>query len=131
MFRTITIPSKDAQLEEARKLDKMQKYVLSLGVKFAKDLIKSRKGKTSQPDPPLVMVHGGAGSGKSRVIKPLAEWVEHTLRQPGDDPNAPYVVLCAFTGTAAANINGQTLHSLFGFKFGTKFLSMTGKQRDE
>jgi ATP-dependent DNA helicase PIF1 len=79
----------------------------------------------------LVIVHGGAGSGKSRVIKPLAEWIEHTLRQPGDDPNNPYVVLCSFTGAAAANINRQTLHSFFGFKFGIKFLSMSDKQRDE
>merc|ERR1719219_2181114 len=32
-------------------------------------------------------------------------------------------------GAASANINGQTLHSLFGFKFGTTFLSMSEKQR--
>ena len=51
------------------------------------------------------------------------------LRQPGDDPNCPYVVLSSFTGAASANINGQTLHSLFGFKFGTTFLSMSEIQR--
>ena len=51
------------------------------------------------------------------------------LRQPGDDPNCPHVVLTSFTGAASANINGQTLHSLFGFKFGTTFLSMSEKQR--
>ena len=45
VFRTINIPSKHAQLEETRKLDKMQKYVLSLGLKFVKDIIKSRKGE--------------------------------------------------------------------------------------
>ena len=32
-------------------------------------------------------------------------------------------------GAASANINGQTLHSLFGFKFGSSFLSMSEKQR--
>merc|ERR1719239_611143 len=51
------------------------------------------------------------------------------LHQPGDDPNCPYVVLTSFTGAASANINGQTLHSLFGFKFGTTFLSMSEIQR--
>ena len=51
------------------------------------------------------------------------------LRQPGDDPDCPHVVLTSFTGAASANINGQTLHSLFGFKFGTTFLSMSEKQR--
>ena len=75
------------------------------------------------------MVHGGAGSGKSRVINSLYNMMTDMLRQPGDDPNCPYVVLSSFTGAASANINGQTLHSLFGFKFGTTFLSMSEKQR--
>ena len=34
-------------------------------------------------------------------------------------------------GSAAANINGNTLHSLFGFKFGADFRSMSDKQRAE
>ena len=75
------------------------------------------------------MVHGGAGSGKSKVINSLYNMLTDMLRQPGDDPNCPYVVLSSFTGAASANINGQTLHSLFSFKFGTTFLSMSEKQR--
>merc|ERR1712173_187124 len=57
--------------------------------------------------------------------------MSNIFQQAGDDPNLPYVVLTSFTGAAAANINGQTLHSLFGFKFGTTYLSMTEKQRAE
>ena len=57
--------------------------------------------------------------------------MQDILQQPGDDPGCPYVILSAPTGAAAANVNGQTLHSLFGFKFGAKFLSMSDKQRDE
>ena len=75
------------------------------------------------------MVHGGAGSGKSRLIHSMYNMMTEILKQPGDDPCCPYVVLSSFTGTASANINGQTLHSLFGFKFGTSFLSMTERQR--
>jgi hypothetical protein len=52
-----------------------------------------------------------------------------TFQKEGDDPNCPHVVLTSFTGAASANINGQTLHSLFGFKFGCTFLSMPEKQR--
>merc|ERR1719239_1436840 len=52
-----------------------------------------------------------------------------TFKKAGDDPCCPYVVLTSFTGAASANIGGQTLHSLFGFKFGTTFLSMTERQR--
>ena len=64
------------------------------------------------------------------MINSLYTLMTDILRQPGDDPNCPYVVLTSFTGAASANINGQTLHSLFGFKFGTTFLSMSEKQRD-
>lgn len=84
---------------------------------------------SSKPSPPLVCVHGGAGSGKSKVINSLYNMLTDMLRQPGDDPNCPHVVLSSFTGAASANINGQTLHSLFSFKFGTTFLSMSEKQR--
>ena len=60
-----------------------------------------------------MIVHGGAGSGKSCVIKPLAEWMQDILQQQGDDPDSPYVVLTSYTCAAAANINGQTIHSMF------------------
>ena len=57
--------------------------------------------------------------------------MSNIFQQAGDDPNLPYVVLTSFTGAASANINGQTLHSLFGFKFGTTFLSLSERQRAE
>ena len=49
----------------------------------------------------------------------------------GDDPECPYVLLSAFTGGAAANIDGQTLHTLFSFNFGAGFISLSDKKRDE
>ena len=76
------------------------------------------------------MVHGGAGSGKSTVINILARWVQYILQRPGDDPDFPYIVISAYTGAAACNVNGQTLHSLFSFNFGSGFLTMSDKVRD-
>ena len=111
----------------------MQKEVLAIGVNYAKRLVTfsraSPNHKISKPSPPLVIVHGGAGSGKSKVIASLYNMMTHILQKEGDDPSCPYVVLTSFTGAASANINGQTLHSLFGFKFGSSFLSMSEKQR--
>ena len=151
MFKTIVLPTKDAQVkvlysalnqllnvfffqvEEARQLDARQKEVLFMALHYAKRVVTfplaAPNRHLSKPSPPLVIVHGGAGSGKSRVISSLYTMLTETFKREGDDPGCPYVVLTSFTGAASANINGQTLHSLFGFKFGTTFLSMSEKQR--
>ena len=71
-----------------------------------------------------MMVHGGAGSGKSTLINVISQQVNHILRKDGDDPDCPYVILSAYTGAAAANIAGQTLHTLFSFNFGAGFMSL-------
>ena len=114
-------------------MDRMQKVVLAKGVDYATRVVTFSKFSAShripKPSPPLVMVHGGAGSGKSRVINSLYNMMTSIFQKQGDDPDCPYVVLTSFTGAASANINGQTLHSLFGFKFGTTYLSMPERQR--
>ena len=50
---------------------------------------------------------GGAGSGKSHVIRVVAKWLEFILRKPGDHPMKPKVLLLGFTGMAA-NLIGKT-----------------------
>ena len=69
----------------------------------------------------MTIVHGGAGSGKSNVINILKQWCHLILQQPGDDPDCPYILVTGPTGTAAANVQGQTLHTAFGFSFGNDF----------
>ena len=93
--------------------------------------MKSLNKKTKPPKPPLVMVHGGAGSGKSTVINILKQWIHLNFQKPGDNPDCPYVIVCAPTGTAAANVRGQTLHSAFGFSFGNDYRSLSDKVRDK
>jgi ATP-dependent DNA helicase PIF1 len=53
-------------------------------------------------DAPLVLVHGGAGTGKTTFL--------HALRKR----DARKQVFVAPTGVAALNVGGQTIHSLFG-----------------
>ena len=91
----------------------------------------SRKGKIPYPRAPHMMIHGGAGSGKSTLIHVMSQQVHSMLRRDGDDPDCPYVLLSAYTGTAAANIEGQTLHTLFSFNFGAGYMSLSDKMRDE
>ena len=130
-FRKIQLKTNDERLEEARQLDQFQKKALNVALNFAVDVIISRKGKMSYPRAPFIMVHGGAGSGKSTVINVISQHVHNILRRDGDDPDCPYILLSAYTGTAAANIDGQTLHTLFSFNFGAEYMSLSDKKRDE
>ena len=93
-------------------------------------MVKSRKVNNPPPLPAKVIGHGGAGCGKSTVINILKQWVHFILQQSGDNPECPYVVVAAPTGTAASNVRGQTLHSSFGFSFGNEHFSLSDKVRD-
>ena len=130
-FRHIQLDNKNLILENTRKLDRYQKQALHIALKYAQDVVIARKGIISHPKPPLLFVHGGAGSGKSTLIHLIYQNVQSMLQKEGDDPDCPYVLLSAYTGTAAANINGQTLHTLFSFNFGAGYISLSDKTRDE
>ena len=129
-FKRIEIGNLEELREETMLLDNYQKVVLEVGIRFSRGVVKSLKEKNRRPEAPVVMVHGGAGSGKSTVISQLAKWVQYILQRPGDDPDCPYVVISAFTGAAACNVNGHTLHSLFSFNFGNEFMTLSDKARD-
>uniref|UniRef100_A0A8C4HPS9 ATP-dependent DNA helicase n=1 Tax=Dicentrarchus labrax TaxID=13489 RepID=A0A8C4HPS9_DICLA len=69
------------------------------------------------PEQFFYFVSGGAGCGKSHVIKCIHEEATKILRQlprfrDQGDMSTPAVLLTAFTGTAAFNISGKTLHSM-------------------
>ena len=101
------------------------------GVNFARNIVKASKSGTCFLKAPLLIIQGGAGTGKSTVIDALSQQMERILRKSGDNPTHPYIIKCTFTGTAAANISGQTMHSSFSFNFGNDFLSLGDKSRDE
>ena len=102
-----------------------------MAIKYAKDVVKSRRDGNSAPDPIYLLGHGGAGAGKSTVINLVTKWCHLILLKPGDDLNSPCVIKTAFTGTAASNIDGQTLHTSFSFNFDNKHYSLSDKVRDE
>ena len=116
--------------KKQEKLDFYQKKVVEKGITYARSLVKSLKLKNPHPEPFSTIVMGGAGSGKSTVMNVLKQWLHLVLRREGDNPDHPYVVVVAPTGTAAANVRGQTLHSAFGFNFGNKHYSLSDKKRD-
>ena len=64
------------------------------------------------------------------MINILKQWCQLVLQQPGDDPECPYIIVAAPTGTAAANVRGQTMHSAFNFSWGNDHFSLSDKVRD-
>ena len=61
-----------------------------------------------------ICLHGGAGTGKSTVIKAIYQGLHRLLnKDPGDNPTVLKTILVAPTGKAAHNIKGSTIHSAF------------------
>ena len=86
--------------------------------------------KLKIPSPPRLVVHGGAGCGKSRLIEVMSQWAEYILRTNNNkDPSHPFVLRTAPTGSAAHNIDGLTFHSAFNFPFGNSFSNLGDNQR--
>ena len=131
IFKKISIPSLPQLREETRKLDIHQREILNICIKYAKDVVKSRREGNLAPEPIYVVGHGGAGAGKSTVIDKVSKWCHHILVKEGDDDQCPYIIKTAFTGTAASNIDGQTLNTSFGFSFDNKYYSLSDKTRDQ
>ena len=82
-------------------------------------------------DPPLLVVHGGAGTSKSFLIHIMSLWIQKLLSKAGDDVNSPYLIRAAPTGLAASNFDGQTLHSTFKLNFGNEYKSLSDMSRDK
>ena len=130
-YRPIEIDNLEILMEKSKNLDFFQKKVIEKGIHYARDVVKGIKSWNKTPDASLLMVHGGAGSGKSTVINILKQWVSIILQKSGHNPEDPFVLVTAPTGTAAANIRGQTLHTALGFNFGNQHHSLSDKKRDE
>lgn len=73
------------------------------------------------PDPFHIFITGGAGTGKSHVIKAIQYEASRLLAKNMSTPDSLAVLLTAFTGTAAFNIGGNTIHHLFSLP---KFLRL-------
>ena len=71
-----------------------------------------------EPEKQLCLfITGGAGVGKSLLIRTLYQTLHRLLcSELGQNPEDPRILLCAYTGLAAYNIQGSTLHSAFSIE---------------
>ncbi|XP_078582369.1 uncharacterized protein LOC144865469 isoform X1 [Branchiostoma floridae x Branchiostoma japonicum] len=73
-----------------------------------------------RPDPFHIFVTGGAGTGKSHLIKCIYYEATRLLGKAQENPDKVSVLLTAPTGTAAFNIGGSTVHHAFHLMCVTK-----------
>ncbi|HBI40239.1 MAG TPA: hypothetical protein DDY16_04750, partial [Tenacibaculum sp.] len=130
LFKTTTLRPDDELFPLIHRLDVDQRMVVDIVLEYIKKIIICRK-KPIHHVAPKIIIQGGAGSGKSSVIHVIVQLVEKLLRQSGDNVEHPYILPLSFTGTAAANIDGMTLHSAFNFPFSNEFISLADKMRDQ
>lgn len=111
-----------------RKLNKEQKELVHFNRTWCKQEVnRMKKGEPSAPY--FVFLSGPGGTGKSHVIKMIHRDVKMFFTQFSQDSayidsTDPVILLTAFTGTAAFNIDGITLHSALCLPTtGTKNLS--------
>ncbi|XP_070537517.1 uncharacterized protein [Ptychodera flava] len=87
-----------------QKLNKKQKQIFYHIVHWMK----------TRTEPLHIFVTGGAGVGKSLVLKSLYQvLLKYLSNLPGENPDNIHLLLVAPTGKAAYNIKGTTIHSAF------------------
>ncbi|KAK3101585.1 hypothetical protein FSP39_004665 [Pinctada imbricata] len=109
---TYTIQGRNASKEEIlpvlRSLNSKQSEVFY----FVRDwCLKKLQGQNA--DPFHIFITGGAGTGKSHLIKAIKYEASRILAKVCEEPDQLTVLLTAFTGTAAFNIQGCTVHHAF------------------
>ncbi|XP_065926121.1 uncharacterized protein [Magallana gigas] len=100
--------SRQEMLPILQSLNEKQKEVFYSVREWCLEKISQRK-----PEPFHIFITGGAGTGKSHLIKAIHYEASRLLGKTLPIPNALSVLLTAFTGTAAFNIGGSTIHHVF------------------
>ena len=96
-----------------RKLNNIQRQLFNYISKWCDD-----KAKDLKVPPFHIFLTGGAGTGKSHVIKCIKYYAQKVFSPMTESAENVTVLLLAHTGTAAFNISGETICS--ALKIGTK-----------
>ena len=116
-YKIIPLLKDDDLMKMTRGLVAEQKQVLSKVIAICKGYLKARSNIALQTKQLLLLIHGGAGVGKSKLIEVMSCWIEKTLCKAGNHPGKPRVLIMAATGKAASIVNGVTIHQAFDFKW--------------
>ncbi len=96
----------DQVVSMLRQLNEKQRQLFNHVTKWCRD-----KVQESTTKPFHIFLTGGAGTGKSHVIKCVKHHAQKTFASLTESPDDVTVLLVAHTGTAAYNISGETICS--------------------
>ena len=94
-------------------LNEGQQHLFSFIMQYALHCKLAEINNKSPPKPFQIFLSGGAGVGKSFLIKAITEYLKRVLRYPNQNLDQPSVLVTASTGKVATDINGIALHSAF------------------
>ena len=101
--------------------DQYQDLIRCLNVKQLEIFTHVLQWIKTKEEPMRIFLTGGAGVGKSKVIDALYQTLHRYLcGTEGENPEEIRILLCAFTGVAAFNIGGTTIHKAFNIKANDK-----------
>ena len=104
--------SDDMLRNNVRSLNEKQRSACNIALSWCRNTMKNLNClKPEKVDPINLFVTGGAGAGKSHLIKAIYHTAVKTFRYGTVNSDRPTVALMAPTGVAAININGTTIHT--------------------
>jgi len=111
----INFMSDDSINELIRSLNEKQRFLFELIHQWARKLVKNLSAEQVIANPLLYLfITGGAGTGKSHLIKTITASVSKALCYGSSCIEKPNMLLLAPTEVATVNIDGTTIHSALG-----------------
>ena len=71
-FGRVVVPDKEELKEKTRRLDDDQRRALDRTINYARAIRKARAKGRAPPEPPHMMVHGTAGTGKQNRLRNIS-----------------------------------------------------------